>query len=138
MIWKDALSGGWGEVKKNTTVDWRPLTLKGKNIEGLGAHSLSYAEYDVPEGYDRFEAKGMMTPGGGEAGGFEFLVLLDPPKQTLPPQSEITVELKDLGIAGKARVRDLWTGEDLGLVEDKFRRNISLHASGLYRLSPFS
>jgi alpha-galactosidase len=48
----------------------------------------------------------------------------------------VSVNFKDLGIAGKAGVHDLWAQKDIGVVEDSFGRELPLHGAGLYRISP--
>jgi hypothetical protein len=49
-----------------------------------------------------------------------------------PDPKEITVNLKDLNFTGECRVKDLWSGKDLGKFSDTFSRKINGHASGLY------
>ncbi len=49
---------------------------------------------------------------------------------------EISVSLTDLGIAGPAKVRDLWKQKDLGPVSDKLTQTINSHGAGLYRVQP--
>jgi hypothetical protein len=56
-----------------------------------------------------------------------------------PPSREpvsISVSLADLGISGSAKVRDLWTHKELGVVTGEFVPVISSHGAGLYRVSP--
>ena len=50
----------------------------------------------------------------------------------------IPVKLSELGLGGKARVRDLWLQKNLGSVGEKFAPVINPHGAGLYRLSPES
>jgi hypothetical protein len=49
-----------------------------------------------------------------------------------PDPKEITVNLLDLDFTGECRIKDLWSGEDLGKFSDTFNRKIKGHASGLY------
>jgi alpha-galactosidase len=44
--------------------------------------------------------------------------------------------LADVGIGGKANVRDLWAHKDLGAVSGQFTATINSHGAGLYRFSP--
>lgn len=129
-------SSGWGEVRKNRTVDDRPITLNGEQIEGIGAHAVSAVEFELPEGYDTFTARGMMSEGSGGSGRVEFKVLINPEKHLKPEQSLVSVDFSDLGLTGKAKVRDLWAQKDLGEFEGSFGQKLSLHAAGLYRISP--
>jgi hypothetical protein len=50
----------------------------------------------------------------------------------------VAVELAEAGLAGKARVRDLWRQKDLGPVSGVFAPMIQAHGAGLYRLTPQS
>ncbi|MGE5488158.1 MAG: glycoside hydrolase family 27 protein [bacterium] len=49
---------------------------------------------------------------------------------------EIRVELKELGLSGKSRVRDLWTRQDIGVFDSELVFRIPVHGSGLYRVTP--
>ncbi len=135
LKWTFAKSG-YREVRVNTTVDGQPLRLNGATVEGIGTHSVSVIEYDLPEGYALFSALGLATSGGQGKGSVEFLVLVDPPKKQMPERSSITVSFSDLGITGKAKVRDLWKQVDVGLFTGKFDGELSLHGAGLYRITP--
>ncbi len=50
--------------------------------------------------------------------------------------AKISVSLADVGLGGKAKVRDLWTHKDLGTVDGAFTATINSHGAGLYRFSP--
>jgi hypothetical protein len=135
LDWKLATSG-WGQVHKNKTVDGRPLTLNGREVEGIGTHAVSVIEFELPDGYDTFTARGVITEGSQGKGGFQFLVLVDPDKQVLPERSRVSASLSELGIHGKARVRDLWTHKDLGEYSESFGIELPLHSAGLFRITP--
>ena len=49
---------------------------------------------------------------------------------------QITVSLSDIGVSGRANVRDLWAHKDLGAVNGQFTATINSHGAGLYRFSP--
>ena len=51
-------------------------------------------------------------------------------------QSPVSVSFADLGITGKAKVRDLWKKQDLGVFSNEFSQVLPLHGAGLYRISP--
>ena len=132
---------GWGHSRlgpdaKNRTVDGRPLKLDEKPVEGIGTHSVSMIEFEIPGGYDTFMSKGVITEGSQGRGSINFLVLADPVKQVRPQRSKVSVSFADLGILGKARVRDLWTHRDLGEFSGSFEQEIPLHGAGLFRISP--
>ncbi|NLH15054.1 MAG: alpha-galactosidase [Phycisphaerae bacterium] len=129
-------TAGWGRTQKNRTVDGRPLKLDEESVEGIGTHSVSIIEFEIPEGYDTFTAKGVLTEGSQGRGSIQFLVLIDPVKQAKPERSKIAVSFADLGFKGKARVRDLWARKDLGEFGNSFEQEIPLHGTGLFRVSP--
>lgn len=129
-------SSGWGEVRKNRTVDDRPIALNGEELEGIGVHAVSLVEFELPEGYDTFTARGMISEGSGGGGRLEFMVLVNPEKHMKPQHSRVAVDFNDLGVTGEATVRDLWTQKDVGVFEDAFGRELPLHGAGLYRISP--
>ncbi len=49
---------------------------------------------------------------------------------------EITVTWRELGITGKAAVRDLWKKENLGNYNGQFSAEINPHGAGLYKIGP--
>jgi alpha-galactosidase len=127
---------GWREVRVNRTVEDKPITLNGAPVEGIGTHSISFIEYDLPDGYDSFQARGVLSPGSLGKGSVEFLVLTETAKVEVPDQSLVSVSFANLGITGAAKVRDLWKGQDLGVFTNSFSRDIPIHGAGMYRLSP--
>ncbi|MEU6513177.1 fibronectin type III domain-containing protein [Streptomyces sp. NPDC046978] len=53
-------------------------------------------------------------------------------------RSDVTAHWSDLGISGKAAVRDLWSHKDLGSVRGSFTDNLPPHGSRLLRITPGS
>lgn len=49
---------------------------------------------------------------------------------------EITISWKDLGVKGAAKVRDLWTHQNLGEVAQKFEATLAPHACRLFIIVP--
>jgi hypothetical protein len=135
MDWGIA-TAGWGEVRKNRTVDDRPLTLNGNPVEGIGTHGVSVVEFELPEGYDNFTSKGMITEGSQARGSVQFCVLIDPDNQSKPKRSRVSVYFSDLGITGKVLVRDLWKKQDMGVFSNEFSQELPLHGAGLFCISP--
>jgi hypothetical protein len=135
LHWTSA-KAGWGEVRINRTVGDNPITLNGAVVEGIGTHSISYIEYDLPEGYDTFHARGVLATDSLGKGSVEFLVLTDPAKLEAPDRSTVSVSFADLGINSAVKVRDLWKRQDLGTFTNSFDSNFPTHGAGLYRLSP--
>jgi hypothetical protein len=48
----------------------------------------------------------------------------------------VTLNWNDAGLAGKQKLRDLWTHTDLGDFTNEFTPTINSHGAGLYRVSP--
>ena len=73
------------------------------------------------------------APRGNSA---KFLVFVQDPTGVMPADNaEISVKFDQLGITGTQVVKDLWTGENLGEFTDGFKKVISRHGAGLYRIS---
>ena len=47
---------------------------------------------------------------------------------------DLEVKLNDLGFTDKARITDMWTGEEAGIVRDVLIKNLAPHESGLYKI----
>jgi hypothetical protein len=131
LKWTSA-SAGWGEPRVNRTCENRQLTVNGQQVTGIGTHSESSIIYDLPEGYDTFSVRGVVT----RRGSVVFGVLVDRGTQKISETSEVSVKFSDLGITGAARVRDLWSRQDLGVFTNSFGRELPLHGAGLYRIAP--
>jgi alpha-galactosidase len=50
-------------------------------------------------------------------------------------EKAISVSLKDIGLNGTHKVRDLWNKADVGTATGTFTKNINKHGAGLYRIS---
>lgn len=124
LKWTTAKSG-WSSVRVGLAAD-------GKPIEGIGTHSPSIVEFDLPEGYDTFRAKGVLTAGSEGKGSVEFVILTEAARN----ERRVDVSLADLGIRGAVKVRDLWAQKDLGTFKDSFGQTIPVHGAGLYRVTP--
>lgn len=79
LKWKSAISG-WGKANVNRDCDNNPLKFKGKIVEGIGTHAHSVIAYDLPEGYEKFQAQGVLDDGSKGKGSVRFYVFTD----TLP------------------------------------------------------
>jgi alpha-galactosidase len=122
----------WGTPHKNYTVEGKPIIIDGQHIEGVGTHADSIIAFDIPEGYESFTSQGVSVHNGSVV----FAVLVDRGIEAVGETSLVSVDFKDLGISGKAKVHDLWAHGDLGEFNGVFGRELRLHASGLYRVSP--
>jgi hypothetical protein len=139
LQWKKA-TAGWGEARVNKSVSGGDLIVnRVKTADGIGTHSNSIIEFDIPSGYKRFKG----TAGLDDAcvvqntgATVEFMVFTQDPSGPLPADSaKISVTFSQLGLEGEYAVKDLWTGEDLGIFRNEFSRVLRRHASGLYRIS---
>jgi hypothetical protein len=128
---------GHGEVKAGLSSSGQPIRFGDQPVAGLGTHAPSIVEFDVPAGYDTFQARGILSPTRPPKGGsVEFLVLTDAARIDLPERSRVNVSLAELGIEGEVTVRDLWKRRDLGKFRSEFGAELPLHGAGLYRISP--
>jgi alpha-galactosidase len=100
---------------------------------------------DVPGSRDKylalFNTAPAPVPGGRR--GFGGRVGTAPPPTNAPVADlraseprDISLSLVEIGLAGPAKVRDLWNHKDLGAVKDKFTQAINSHGAGLYRVQP--
>lgn len=129
LKWKTA-TAGWGKPRVNLTTD-------GREIDGIGTHANSMIVYDLPEGYDTFTCTATLADNNEERGSVDFAVLTDEAFGVdIPKESEISVDLRELGFKGNVAVKDLWSGEKLGKFKGKFSKKLKCHEAGLYRLSP--
>ena len=132
LKWETATSG-WGEPRVNRTNEDQPLLLNDIPVEGIGTHSESTIIYNLPDGYDTFSTKGVVTRDGGSV---VFGVLVDRGNQAIENDGEVKVNFADIGIQGQVTVRDLWAKKNLGTFNGSFGQNIPLHGAGLYRIKP--
>ncbi|QJX48209.1 hypothetical protein HMJ29_15235 [Hymenobacter taeanensis] len=139
LPWKSA-SAGWGKVTANKSVSGADLLVAGKTYEqGIGTHSNSLIEYDLPAGFTRFRATaGLDNAGAAQntGGTLQFLVYTKNPLRPMPADSaKIFVTLAQLGLSGPCTVHDLWTGKQLGQVTGNFAPYVRRHGAKLYRIS---
>jgi hypothetical protein len=131
----------WGEVAIGKSISGNELIVNGKNYsDGIGTHALSVIEYDLPAGYTHFKAKAGLDEGGTSqdipGSTVQFMVSTEDPAGKSPKDStDIAIQFKDLGINGKAKVRDLWSHKDIGVFEKEFAAKIARHGAGLYRIT---
>ena len=137
--WKKA-TAGWGDVSVNKSVSGAGLIVNNEKwTNGIGTHSNSVIEFDIPPGYKRFKATAgldnacVMQNTGATV---EFMVFTRNPAGPVPPDSAtVAVQWEQLGLEGEYTIRDLWSGKDLGIFRDTFSAELRRHASGLYRIS---
>jgi alpha-galactosidase len=139
LQWMKA-TAGWGEVRVNKSVSGGDIIVNNeKSTNGIGTHSNSIIEFDIPPGYKRFKAvagldNACVVQNTGAT--VEFMVFTQDPSGPMPADSaKVTVTFSQLGLEGEYVIKDLWTGETLGIFRDEFSRVLRRHASGLYRIS---
>jgi hypothetical protein len=126
-------TAGWGQTRINQTCEGRPLTVKGQPVQGIGTHSPSTIIFELPDGYDTFSATGCVTRANGSV---QFAVLADRGLPPVPAKTEVPVNLTTLDLPSHVRITDLWSGNDLGVHQERFSPTLPQHGAGLYRLSP--
>jgi alpha-galactosidase len=136
--WKNATSG-WGNTSTTSSVGGRPMMINGRLVSyGIGTHSPSVIEYDLPEGYTRFKTfagldnGAVIQPNGATVRAMVFTQSPYTPNNPVAMQ----VVLRELGFTGSVKVRDLWIHKDLGQFKDKFEIEVPFHQGRLFRLSP--
>jgi len=140
LPWRRA-TAGWGRVTAGKAPNGRPITICGRTVaDGIGAHAPSLIEYDLPPDVVRFQAQGgiddgaLTQPNGATV---RFMVYaLTPGPESAAPDRRLAIRLSDLGLTGAARVRDLWSHQDLGVVTGELTAAVPWHGARLYRLSP--
>src|SRR5690606_29332904 len=94
--WKNATSD-WGQVRKNRNANGGPLLVNDRPVAfGIGTHANSIIEFDLPEGYTHFQAKGGLDNGGTNQGGnatsVQFSVYTEDPGQQVAKAAEAVRE----------------------------------------------
>ncbi|UOQ77749.1 NPCBM/NEW2 domain-containing protein [Hymenobacter sp. 5516J-16] len=139
LSWKTA-SAGWGKATANKSVSGADLLVAGKKYDqGIGTHSNSMIEYDLPTGFTRFQATaGLDNAGAAQntGGTLQFLVFTKNPFRPMPADSaRVSVALAQLGLTGPCTVRDLWTGKTTTAATGEFAPYVRRHGAKLYRIS---
>ena len=96
LDWKNATSD-WGQVRKNRNANGGPLLVNDRPVAfGIGTHANSIIEFDLPEGYTHFQAKGGLDNGGTNQGGnatsVQFSVYTEDPGQQVAKAAEAVRE----------------------------------------------
>jgi hypothetical protein len=133
-------TAGWGQATKNKSVAGNILNVEGKDYQnGIGTHSASIIEFDIPEGYNRLRVKAGLDKEcieHTEGASVKFLIYTQDPAGPLPADSlKVPVKFEQLGLRSACSVRDLWSKKELGNFTDEFVPFIKRHGSGLYKIS---
>ena len=132
-------NAGWGSVTLNKSVFGNKLIIDDKEYaDGLGTHSNSVIEYDVPEGYDTFTALAGLDKEcikHTEGATVKFHVFTQYPTGAPPADSTlITLKFEQLGFKGVCQVRDLWDKKDIGEFTDQISLSVAKHGAKLLRI----
>ena len=134
-----AATCGWGQVLVDRSTSNGDLIVNDKKVAyGIGTHAESLIEYQLPEGYTRFKARGGLDQGGVSqptGATVRFLVFTQDPIQDRSPRT-IAVSLADLGLKGTCSVRDLWDQVGPGRRSGDVRTAVAWHGAGLYLIRP--
>lgn len=141
LNWVNATCGWKPSPQVNKSIEGKPLKIYGVTLEhGLGTHTPSVIEYNLPPGCAEFRALAGLddeiigtAPNASSAATIRFMVATNPPNGRV-----IEVAFASLGMQEPVVVRDLWSQRDLGTFTNSFRQNIAAHASGLFRFTPVS
>ena len=86
LNWKRA-STDFGQVRKNANAGGKPMKIDGKPIAfGIGVHANSIVAFDIPPGFNRFQALAGLDDGGvnqsscGKASSVQFQVYTEAPR----------------------------------------------------------
>jgi hypothetical protein len=133
-------SAGWGNVQINTSISGGKLIVDGTQYQiGIGTHSNSVIEFDIPQGFTTFKALAGIDEAGAmqNAGAtMQFMVFTQEPAGVKPPAEEnVKINLKELGFKNPVVIKDLWTGKTVGTFSNEFSPLIKQHGCGFYKIT---
>lgn len=138
LKWVNA-SSGWGSTTKNKSVGGNNLIVDDNEYaDGIGTHSNSIIEYNIPEGYDTFSALAGLDKeciDHPEGATVKFHVFTQYPTGS-PPEDSIKISLKNeqLGFKGSCKVRDLWAKKDIGEYPNEISLYVRKHGARLLKI----
>ena len=108
---------GFGRIGVNKNAGGRPLKIDGKSVAyGIGTHSTSVIGFDLPQGYERFKARGGLDNGGtdqancGPSSSVQFSVYTkEPPSSQLASRAGADTA----GPTGTREAKDAVAGLDV-------------------------
>jgi hypothetical protein len=139
LNWVKATSG-WGTVRLNKAISGSALVVNGLKYEtGIGVHSNSIVEFDLPPGFTRFRAiAGIDNAAAIQNVGapLNFMLFTQDPSGPMPAaSSKIKINLNQLGFKSGCHITNLWSGKKLGELKNEFAPEINRHGAGLYRIT---
>ena len=138
LKWINATSG-WGTVTVNKSVGDNDLIVDNKKYtNGIGTHSNSIIEYNIPEGYNTFSVLAGLDREcveHSEGATVKFQIFTEYPSGEQPEDSvKIPINFEQLGLNGKCIVRDLWLKKDVGEFTDEISLYVRRHGSRLLKI----
>jgi alpha-galactosidase len=139
LKWVKATTG-WGRVRMNKAISGSDLIVNNKTYEsGIGVHSNSILEFDLPEGYTHFKVLAGLDQAAivqNVGATVQFMIFTEDPSGPVPPATaKVPVDLKELGFTSPCVITDLWTGKVLGKFTNEFAPEINRHGAGLYKVT---
>ena len=133
-------SAGWGTVSVGKSIGGNKLIVNNKEYaDGIGTHSTSIIEYNIPEGYDTFTSLAGLDKecvNHTEGATVKFHIFTEYPTGSLPQDSTmISLKFDQLGFKGKCTVRDLWAKKDIGESTDEISLYVRKHGAKLLKIS---
>ena len=139
LEWMNA-SSGWGSAAVNQSVGGNKLNVDDNEYAyGIGTHSNSIIEYNIPEGYDTFSTLAGLDRecvDHTEGATVRFHIFTQYPTGEQPIDSiKVPLKFKQLGIKGSCKVRDLWSKKDIGEFTDEISLYVRKHGARLLKIT---
>ncbi len=139
LKWVNAIAGG-GSVMVYKSVGGNKLIVDNNEYaDGIGTHSNSIIEYNIPEGYDTFSASAGIDKeciAHTEGATVRFHIFTQHPTGEQPADSiKVPLKFEQLGFKGNCKVRDLWARKDIGKFTDEISLNVRKHGVRLFKFS---
>jgi alpha-galactosidase len=133
-------NAGWEKPHNNASVSGGKLIVNGTTYaNGIGTHSNSIIEYDLPEGFKHFKTTAGLDNAGvvQNAGAtVQFMIFTENPSGPAPAaNATIPVQLSSLGIHSPCVIKDIWSGKIVGEFTGEFAPLIPKHGCGYYKIS---
>ncbi len=137
LQWESATSGWQGPEIGLNNEGTGPLRINGVTYaDGIGTHSVSIIEYELPDGVTTLTGLAGLDDGGvnqqNSTSSVRFAVTA---LAGAAGTETIDVNLANLGFSGDVLIRDLWARADVGTFQGMFSTALGAHASALYLLT---
>lgn len=100
LPWKQA-TAGWKSPVTNRSVSGSAMKIGEQTPAiGIGTHSKSVIEYDIPAGYERLRARTGLDAGANDRGSVRFLVFTENPWISHEGAEPVSITARELGFSG--------------------------------------